>query len=297
MNEQGDDNVLKQRPAPKKDFTAADMPHNRFGVFFDVLAQRFSTLFVLGLILLAAALPLIAVTIIRNLNVARAEAFADESEKALLIYSYINTCNFIAIFCYAFYAVLLAGAFGVIRKLVWQEGVIFKHDFFTSVKENGLSFALYAAVGALLYYLVQRSFRGLYFDSGTAQEIAAIASAAAFTLYMPTIGLSFTQSTVYNLGIFKKFSNSFLLSMRTFYLTLPVAAISFAPLALTLIPNFTVFVISLIALNVVFAPLASLANVLYADGVLDKFINKEHFPQIVDKGVWRNGVDKNEKTQ
>ncbi|MBO4573482.1 MAG: hypothetical protein J5762_06970 [Clostridia bacterium] len=286
-----------KRAVPKEDFTVLKMPHNRFQVFADVCVNRFSLILGLGLIVLLFALPLIATVIMRNVKVSEAETFADAEEKAVLIYSYINTAGLVAIPCAAVLGTGLSGVFGVIRKLVWQDGVLFKHDFFTSVKENGLHFALYSAFAALIYYLVQLTLRGTYFSIDAGADAAVVASVVAAALYIPTIPFSFVQSTVYELGFFKKFVNSFLLAMRTFYLTLPVTALCLSAVLLLFIKNTAVFIISMLFIFIVAAPLCSLVFTLYCDGVLDKFINKDHFPQIVDKGIYRNGDDNGTKTE
>ena len=286
-----------KRPVPKNDFTIEKMPHDRFQVFADVCVNRFSLILGLGLVILLFALPFIATIIMRNVKVSEAETFADAEEKAVLIYSYINTAGLVAIPCAAVLGAGLSGVFGVMRKLVWQEGVLFKHDFLTSVKENGLHFALYSAFAALIYYLLQLTLRGTYFVGDAGAEIAVIASIVAAALYIPTIPFSFVQSTVYELGFFKKFVNSFLLAMRTFYLTLPVTALCLSPVLLLFIKNTAVFIISMLLIFIVAAPIGSLVLTLYCDGVLDKYINKDHFPQIVDKGIYRNGDHNSAKTE
>ena len=276
----------------KTDFTEKNMPHSRVQVFFDVIKNRPFLLVSMGALILLFSLPLIAVTVFRNIRVSEAQLITDAAERANTVFSYVNIFNFISIAAWAVVGTGLGGVFAVIRRLVWQQGIFFRHDFFTGVKENAISFAFFFAVGALLNYLVQRTLRATMFDDGFLSQAAAIASIVAAALYAPTISFSLVQSTVYNLELFKKLYNSLLLAMRVAYTSFPVALLNLAPLALLFIPNTVVFGIFLIVLPVFVYPLIALFDTLYCDAVLDKYVNKENFPQIVNKGIYKNADDK-----
>lgn len=281
----------------KTDLTEKNMPHTRVQAFFDVLKNRGSLLVALGALVFLFSLPLIALTVARNIKINEAELIEDVALRASTVFSYVNTFNFIAIAAWAVTGLGFGGAFAVIRRLVWQQGIFFRHDFFVGVKENAASFAFYFAVGALFNYLVQRSLRAIYFDDGFLSQAAAVASIAAAALYAPTVTFSLVQSTVYKLGIFKKLYNSFLIAMRLAYTAFPVALLNVAPLALLFIPNTVVFGVFLVVLPVFVYPLIALFDTLYCDAAFDRFINKEHFPEIVNKGIYENADDKNSSPQ
>jgi len=270
------------------DFSTDKMPHNRVQVFFDVLKLRFSTLMSAGALLFLFALPLMVVTVMRNLKVSEANLIVDEAERATAVFQTVNFFNFISVAAWAVAGLGFSGLFAVVRKLVWQRGILFFYDFFKGVKDNAVAFSVYFAVAAALNYLVQRCLRQTFFDDGLFVQAAVIASVAAAALYAPTMSFSLVQSTVYDLGITKKFVNSFLISMRTAYTVFPVAVLNLAPLTLLFIPNTVVFGVFLIVLPLIFAPLIALFDTLYCDALLDKYINKDNFPEIVDRGIYRN---------
>ena len=281
----------------KTDFDVSKMPHNRVQVFFDVLKNRFSLLLGTGFAALLFALPLIVLAVLRNIKVAEAELIEDVAERAATVFAYVNTFNLTLIAAWAIFALGVAGAFQIVRRLVWQQGVLFRHDFFKGIRENGVHFAVLFAVAGLLNYLLQRTARGLYFNDGAWAQAALVAATVAAFLYLPTLPFALTQSTVYNLKMFAKWKNSFLLAMRTAYVSFPVAILNLAPIALTYLPGTAVFVASVLLGPVLFTPLLALFDTLFCDGVLDKYVNKKNFPEIVGKGIWKNAEDNDAKTE
>ena len=259
--------------------------------FWKNFGANWSSLLYANFILSPFCLPLAAVTVIRNVKVSEAQLVEDVAERANTVFTYVNTFNFISIAAWAIVGLGFGGAFAVVRRLVWQQGIFFRYDFFKGVKENAASFAIYFAVGALFNYLVQRTLRATYFDDSLFSQAAAVAAIAVAALYAPTVTFSLVQSTVYKLGTFKKLYNSLLLSMRVAYTSFPVALLNLAPMALLFIPNTIAFGAFLIVLPVFIYPLIVLFDTLYCDAVLDRFVNGTHFPQIVNKGIYKNADD------
>ncbi len=290
--------MFGRKKQAKENFRAEKLPHNRVQVFFDVYRNRFSVMMRLGLIALAFFLPATAVMTFTNLKVYEVQALVaagsvTAEEGAATVFGLINAGNLLMIAALAAAAAGIAGICGVVRRLIWQEGVLFAHDFGRSVKENAPTFCLIAAAGGVLNYLLQYALRNLYFSQTAGAEIAAIAAIAATALFLPTIPLILTQCTLYNLPLHKKICNAFLLTMRTAYLSFPAAAANAAPFLLLLIPSAYVFVPLLVILPLFAVPSLITFDMLFCDYVLDKFVNKSNFPEIYDKGIWRNAVDKN----
>lgn len=269
----------------KQDYSPQQLPKNRTQVFFDAIKTRSSTLLSLGVTALLFAIPLIALTVFANLKIQDiASATGDKAEIAVAVFKAENTFNLLKAIGWGILGVGTAGVFGVIRRLVWQEGILFGSDFRSAVKDNGFTYFIVFFIAGLLRFFVVYTFLDPSTDGWG--QTAFIVAIVISVLYAPTIPFMLVQSTVYSLPFGKKFFNSFMLAMRTFFITLPVTVLDLSWLLLLLIPNGTVYISVTLILPLVIIPLASLFTTLYCDSVLDKFVNKEHFPEIVNKGVY-----------
>lgn len=267
------------------------LPKNRFQLIFDVYKNRFSLMMNIGLLLFLFCAPIIAVSIITNLKVFDVNRYAadqliEERQAALEIYHLTNSGNLALIVCNVIFAVGLAGVMGVLRRLVFQEGVLFWSDFAKSVKENGLTFALVALLLGVMNYLLQYCMRGAYFDDGAGMQVAIAACIIVSAVLAFITPMILVQSTLYNMKIWQKTSNAFLLCMRMPHFSLAMIAIDVAPYLLLLIPNEYAYIVLTIILPIVFLPIQATANMLICDSILDRFINKEHYPQIYRKGMF-----------
>ncbi len=95
-----------------------------------------------------------------------------------------------------------------------------------------------------------------------------------------------TQGTLYNLNLLGKLKNAFLLSMRMPHLALALLVVNVAPYLLLLINNEYVYLVLLVMLPIIIMPLQIFVNMLVSDSILEKFINKLHYPQIYKKGMY-----------
>lgn len=277
----------------KTDFTEAMLPKNRFQLFFDIYKNRFSLMINIGLLLFLFCAPTIAVSIITNLKVFDVNQYAanqsiDARQAALEIYYLTNSGNLMLIPCVIILAIGLSGVVGVLRRLIFQDGVLFWSDFAKSLKENCLTYGLTALLLGVMNYLFQYCLRGAYFDNGVGMQISVAACIIALFILAFISPLILVQSTLYNLKIWHKASNAFLLSMRMPHFALAMLATNVLPYLLLLIPNEYAYIILVIILPIIALPIQTLINMLICDSILDKFVNKQHYPQIYKKGMFNN---------
>ena len=167
---------------------------------------------------------------------------------------------------------------------------MFFYDFKQGIKQNSGSFALAAIVISLASFLMQLLIRYGYFVADSPLYDAALVLAIALFVLLALISIiDIFQTDLYNLPLFQRWKNSFLLSMRTAPKTL-VALLAFAaPWAMLLIPYDGLWYFIVLAfLFIVILPLGILAIQEYSFAIFDRYINKDHHPSIYDKGIYRS---------
>ncbi len=274
----------------KTDFDIGRLPATRRQVLADIYRNRLPLLLDLGLVLLLFFLPLGAVSMLTlaqsaDINHALVQGQITAKEAAVQLVQIRNAGNILLLPALVILALGLAGGANILKNLVWQEGVLFKGDFRQGIRSNWRCFGLTALLAGILNYTANYLVSLGFFERGTALEwglIAVLAASGIFTLAVPFILI---QSTLYNLGYMQKLSNALLLSMRTFFPTLGLALLNVLPFLVLLIDNYTVHIFAMILLPILAIPSLLLADTLYVHSVLDKYVNREHFPEIYRKGL------------
>lgn len=261
------------------------LPHNRKEVFFDLLAHRKMTLFALSCFTFMFFIPLAIDLFIFNYL----EAVAIASDKKEYLFSLVFYSMCIMLPCMVIGFLGFAGAFYTAKRLVWQEDTNLAIDFFHGIKENWK----HAIINGLLFGLILFGLviGGAYLlIYSPLSPIACGVGIGALILIFITFGivitLNFTQDVYYENGVFTTFKNSFcflgLLNWKvlvTFILTTGGV--------------FTLCLFNLITLGIgmfLFAILNSVVIILYtlmSHYAFDKFINAEHYPDMVGKGLYK----------
>ena len=265
------------------------LPHNRKEVFFDLLRHRKMTLFALSSFTFMFFIPLAVDLIYFNFL----EQVAIANEKYEYLFSLIFYSMAISIPCMVVGFIGLSGAFYYAKKLVWQEGVMLSHEFFNGIKDNwkhGLISGLIFGI-VIFGFVVGGSF--LLIHNELHPVIRGI-GLGALILVLLTFGmiipLHYTQSVYYSNSYLRTFKNSFsflgLLNWRilvTFLLSTGVV-ITLACL------NMITLIIGL-ALFAIFNSVVIVIYTLLAHSAFDKFINKEHYPEMVGKGLYKESKE------
>lgn len=271
----------------KTDFTRDDLPRNRWEVFVDCLKERFLLFMSMGLTLLIFALPLFFVTLLKD-NTAGAlyHAFVNAEYSQEEYYSLLRSANSLYslyfIPCYIVLAMGTAGVMQIIRQLVWGEGVFFMQDMIEGIKSNGLYYALIAFLSGLYVYL-----QNTFFPVQDSDFFLVIPIIVAL-IFLPPFCFMLSQIVVYKNPFLKYLTNGFLLYIKTVPTTLAFLTLFLIPavLGLNLLPFLAKYII-LIAFFLILAPMLLTGWFLYSCYVFDKFVNKELYPEIYDKGVYR----------
>lgn len=269
-----------------------NLPHNRKEVFFDLLRYRKMALFTLSSFVFMFFIPL-AVDLF---FFSYLEAAAMINEKYEYLFSLIFYSMLIMIPCMIVGFIGLSGAFHVAKKMVWQEGTVVAYDFFQGIKENWKHGLLNGFIfGIVLFgFVVGGSYLLINFNTVPIWSGVGIGALILFyLLFGMVIALNNTQDVCYTNGFFVTTKNSFcLLGLLHYRILLTYLFTTGVVTALCAI-NFVTLIIGV----VLFAVLNSVAIILYtliSHYGFDKYINKEHYPDMVNKGLYKLEVNDKE---
>lgn len=268
------------------------LPTNRKEVFFDLLRNRKMTLFALSCYTFMFFIPLAVDLIYFNF----VESMAISAEKFEYLFSLIFYSMLIMLPCMVIGFIGLAGAFYAAKKLVWQEGVSLASDFFKGIKENWKHALINGVIFGLVLFglIIGGSFMLIYADvHAVVRGIAIGALIVLFLIFGMVTVLNFTQGVYYenSFGVTLKNSFSFLGLLN--WKVLVIYLLSTGVVVTLGLFNFLTLVIGLL----LFAVLNSVVIVLYtliSHSAFDKYINQEHYPDMVNKGLYKVSQDDKE---
>ena len=268
------------------------LPTNRKEVFFDLLRNRKMTLFALSCYTFMFFIPLAVDLIYFNF----VESMAISAEKFEYLFSLIFYSMLIMLPCIVIGFIGLAGAFYTAKKLVWQEGVSLASDFFKGIKENWKHALINGVIFGLVLFglIIGGSFMLIYADvHAVVRGIAIGALIVLFLIFGMVTVLNFTQGVYYenSFGVTLKNSFSFLGLLN--WKVLVIYLLSTGVVVTLGLFNFLTLVIGLL----LFAVLNSVVIVLYtliSHSAFDKYINQEHYPDMVNKGLYKVSQDDKE---
>ena len=268
------------------------LPRNRREVFFDLIKHRKMTLFSLSSFTFMFFIPLAVDLFYFNY----VESLAIAADKKDHLFSLLFYSMLIMLPCMVIGFIGLAGAFYTAKKLVWQEGVSLASDFFKGIKENWKHALINGAIFGLVLFglIIGGSFMLIYADvHAVVRGIAIGALIVLFLIFGMVTVLNFTQGVYYenSFGVTLKNSFSFLglLNWKVFVIYLLSTGVVFT---LSLF-NFLTLTIGLL----LFAVFNSVVIVLYtlvSHAAFDKYINQEHYPDMVNKGLYKVSQDDKE---
>ena len=285
---------------PERHITDQDvkltLPTNRKEVFFDLLKHRKMTLFALACFTFMFFIPLAVDLLYFNFleNVAMA------NEKYDYLFSLIFYSMLVMLPCMVIGFIGLAGAFYSAKKIVWQEGVMLAQDFFQGIKENWKHALVNGAIFGILTFglVVGSSFLLLNFQAEPIWCGVGIGALILFFLFFGmSIALFFTQDVYYQNSYSNTMKNSFRFLGLTNWKILVLFLLSTGALVALCAINLIILIIGLF----LFAVLNSVVIILYtliAHSAFDKYINQEHYPDMVGKGLYKvDKVDNNEEKE
>lgn len=225
-------------------------------------------------------------------SVAESEILQNLSQNAaetltVLFQKQIQTCLIALPFCCLF-AVGLSGACYYLRKLVWREIASVKTDFWAGVKKSFWQ-SVFSGVWMWLTicFVVLGSWMTLlYTPSGLFQTLMFLVIAAFAVVFFSATMFDITQNAVYKTTFFARMRNNLYFAATQFPKNLLVVVATLLPFALFAFLPYTTAVIAVATVYFVYGlGVATLLQTLYSHSVFDKFINRQNYPQLVNKGL------------
>ena len=279
---------MKKSKQASSDFTFAQLPHNRKEVFFDCLKLRFGTIVCCGLLLLLFLLPLIAIEItydIVNLNIYNSLIGGQMSEMQATLYKnelqlYVSLAQTV---CLGIFAVGLAGVARILRQLVWGEPIFFWVDFKRGIRQNAARFVSVFAICALAN--VASVLCSTMLDE--MPIVGYIPLGALIFAVVPIALFVLSQSAVYNVGFGKAISNGLAFYGKRLWQTLLFTALALIVGLSRLAPISALKYLLMVLCTVFLLPMYIMAWLLVSCNVFDEVINRDNYPELFDKGVYR----------
>lgn len=268
----------------------SSLPNNRFEGFFDIIHNQFSTIIKIGILTFLFFLPAIITLLLSNIkiyeiNLSLKEELISSSDAIINSNGLINARNLLFIVFIPFAFTMLSGIYNIIRKLVYQEGILFWSDFKKGIKNNGLFFFVISLILCILYYLFSNTLR-TYFTSQTIGCLIAIClsliSLIILFVFMP---LLLHQTIIYNLKLIYRIKNAIIMTLRMFYIVIPLGIINLIPFMVLFVNNGVLLLILIILDFIILIPFLIVINTLVTDYIFDFFINYHHFKEIYRKGL------------
>ena len=262
------------------------LPTTRKEVFFDLLKYRKMMLFALSCYVFMFFIPLAVDLLYFNF----VESMAIDAEKNEYLFSLIFYSMLIMLPCMMIGFIGLAGGFYVAKKLVWQEGISLASDFFKGLKENWKHALINGFIFGLVLFglVIGGSFLMIYADvHPVVRGIGIGALIVLFLVFGMVSALNFTQGVYYenSFGVTLKNSFSFLglLNWKVFLIYL----LSTGTVFVLSLFNFLTLAIGLL-LFAVFNGVVIVLYTLVSHAAFDKYINQEHYPEMVNKGLYKH---------
>ena len=276
---------MKKQKAAKEDFSIRSLPHSRVEVFLDIIKQRYDVLFKMGVVLLALMLPFFACELFADAaysGMAEGGEFSAEDVVSLQL-----TVSLIKILPFAVFGLGLAGVMKIARELVWGEPIFFTESFFSGIRQNRIIFVfVFLIAGSIAFFLE-------WLSTLISVELLKLLPFGVCAVTLLPVAMFVLSATV----VYKDGFLSILISSFKFFIKSAPIAISFvivlsAAFLINLITLLAVKIAVAVVLTVCFLPLYIVAWTLYSHSVFDKMVNSALYPDLVDKGVYRNDPDK-----
>ena len=294
--------MFKKKVA-KTDFNKSLLPHNRKEQFSFIFKNRKRELFYIGLLLFIFIIPIIVGFCFYNVLInilyndyksASVGLTGDDLIKAYETYrtSYVMYTDIFSLAMIGGLIVFGIGVSGVIyliRNLYWGELFFFKESFFKGIKQNALMvcliFAIYGVINWLCIHIFVLDINEWLKVIPVIAQYVFILPLAVLMIYLCTIYKEnyFTLLRIALIIFLKHLPTMSLFSLMVLYLY-----------SLLILPNvinyFSIAIIYPIfmVLIVLIAPLGLGAYFVTLSRFLDNMINQKNYPELVDKGLYKD---------
>lgn len=279
------------------DYSKEMLPRTRSEQFWRILRDNFVIFIKLGLILMFLMLPFVFTLVMKTISltsIANNSTLSD-ADKAnnLLLLNIMFGAFYVP--CIMFLFVGLCGVLKIIRRLIWDEPLFFKDDFFIGIKESFGPFLLYGFLVGLIAFLNIFVF---HVSFGYLKYVSYGLIGVSFAIVIPIILIAAYISSIYSCKISTSFVVSIKLFARRGIFIILILLLLYSTYFLSYIPVQIVFYIAIIfTLIILLFPIWILLSYINCFKNLDDYINVYHYPDKAYLGLSINiNQNKTEKT-
>ena len=283
---------MKRNTSSATDFSTFNLAHNRKQVFFQSYKLRFGLIMLTTVITFLFFLPLFFWNTYARLGVRYIALDLETAEDQLAVYSkmlqLINFKNLINLPLFAIAGIGIGGSIHIFQKIIWSD-IVFISDYFENFKKNVIKYLIFGLILGIGYLIYQSMFyMAYYFPSDAIRNIGLYALSILIFAFIAVFDcFLFMQNEVYNVKFFNLIGNAIKFTFNSFIPILGFGAIAFLPYILVYFENLTLDGVSVMLFILFYSP-SQLCLILFSNHQFDKYINKNNFPDIVDKGIYRN---------
>lgn len=281
----------------KNDYTKNMLPHNRREVFFDVVKLQWKNLLLLGLLLLLFYLPLLLSTVVKDVYISNLYASlsdADNSQKLEagqtlaildLLRSLVNILFILVL------AVAFSGVLRTVRQYAWEENVHLSTDIGKGIRDNYWQTAAIGALAGLIYTLcLTVYYTAASYSASLVAMLSMLPIGISVLVILPILMISLAMIPIYSNRLWVTLKNAFFIYSRCLLKVLLGMLCCLAVWIPAAIPNFYCHVFGSV-FGVLLTPIALLGWNLLCYDCFDRHLNPIVCPQLVGKGLVRDGVD------
>lgn len=287
------------------DFTPDRLPGNRFSQFKDIFFGRMGAMFKINLLILLFALPTIVMIILNYMRGMIVDTMLPYSGNIGFGYPIVTgtaelakqvqfsnniTLYGILVLTNCILSLGLAGAFSVMKRLVWGEGIQIGSHFFRGIKQNWFPFVLSSVVLSISLFFVLFNFDAYsILDMHMAFKVMGIGVSVLTLFLLVSMAIfMFTQAVTYKLKFWPLLKNSFLFSIALFPINLFILVCSLAPfiIAILLMSIPMIGVMILVFVLMLGISYVVLMWTVYAHWAFDKFLNDKVEGAVKNRGMY-----------
>lgn len=266
----------------------AVLPSNYLELFFDTIKQNWQRIILMGIILFLFFLPTLASSFVSDyyfLQLSSSSNYTQAEIDALRITSR-NLFNIGVCLGFVIASIGISGLSRINLLVAREEGLFFFKDFNKGVKQNTKSNIIFFIIYAILLY-----FSLLAINNLNTNFLGYIPLAIVQTIFFPVLLVNIETTSIYSWKMKDCFRNSFIIYIKNFFIVILFALLYTAIILLNLIPYIFLKYV-LMGVTIVFIyPFINLALRVYFNKILDRDINKEHYPEIYKKGIYEHQDD------
>lgn len=265
------------------DNTNKRLPRNRIDLFKKLIRKEPVMIINLSLMMVLFAIPLVFTYGMLYTSIITLPEGSSLNDATNLIFFY----GIFAILGFIVFYIGQGGLFYVTKKIVWNEPYVYLKHFMRGIKEQfKSSFSIGLLTGIIVNITLWGSIILLAFAfSNEFMFYVGLGALLLVSLLMLIISqLMMAQSCIYELSFKALFKNSLIFTILRLFKSILLFIFTYVILIGFMMIHFVTFIIGLIIFCLL-NELIVLSWTLFSHKTFDLYINKEHYPNFVNKGL------------